>query len=500
VDIGAPQIITDLQPTNLSAYVGDAVTYSVTVSGSTPIHFQWFKNDVAVNDATNASFTFPALSGTNSYYVSITNAFSFNQLGGPTLSSTGFVAGVAVPTLNPANYTYHAQIGFPGYNRGETLKDFPVLVKFGTNISGFSYSQLAPDGGDLRFTDASGTREIPHEIDEWNPNGTSSVWVQVPRLSGTTNSIRAYWGNPSETTPLAWSTNGGVWVPASFENLPAYQVVYHLKEAAFPFADASQQHPATNGVVPIPTNGIVGTAGSFGGTSWLDAGTNDVGDLFTLSAWVNIPPGTANIQTLWANAAGGFAMPGFSLFINTYQNTDQKIDFSTGNGVAGNESVSPANTVPFDGWHQVSVAVNRTNGTAQFYLDGTSAGSTTSVVKDFQTLSDLNLGQFTNGSFGLHGAIDEARIQSGVSSTNWVWASWMTVAQNSAFEAYSAVNSSIVTISVQHSGNDIIVLWPQGTLQSSINVVGPYTDVLGATSPYTNTVSGGQLFYRVRVP
>lgn len=499
IDVGPPEITVDLQPTNITAYVGDPITYSVIASGSTPMAFQWYKDGVAVSNATNSTYTFPALLGTNTYYVSITNADSYSQLGGPTYSSTGTVAGVSVPTLNPANYTYNTKITFSGYTHAETLRDFPVLVQLGTNISGFSYSQLAPDGGDLRFTDASGTREIPHEIDEWNPGGTSTVWVQVPQLSAT-NFIRMYWGNPAETTPLAWSTNGGVWLPAAFENLPGYQVVYHLKEAAFPFVDSTLQHPATNGVAPVPAPGVVGTAANFGGVSWLDVGTNDLGDMFTFSTWVNITVGTTDIQALWANHHGGFGTDGVALFVDSYQTADQVIDLSSGNGTAGNESKSPVGTVPFGSWHLITASVNRTNGTAQYYLDGNQVGSTTAVVKNFQTTNDLNLGEFTDGYAMAHALIDEARIQSGVNSPDWVWASWATVAQNSTFANYAAVNSSIVTITFQVTGNQLTLTWPKGTLQSATQINGPYTDVIGATSPYPINTTGAQQFYRVRVP
>jgi len=49
-------------------------------------------------------------------------------------------------------------------------------------------------------------------------------------------------------------------------------------------------------------------------------------------------------------------------------------------------------------------------------------------------------------------------------------------------------------------GDDFIVSWPGPFgLQSSTNVVGPYLDVVGATSPYTNNLpSSPQRFFRLR--
>jgi hypothetical protein len=82
------------------------------------------------------------------------------------------------------------------------------------------------------------------------------------------------------------------------------------------------------------------------------------------------------------NKAGGFSVPGFALYVNTYQLTDQKIDFATGDGNGGNESTTGAGTVPFGSWHLMSAAVNRTNHTAQFYLDGSNVGSSSGILSD----------------------------------------------------------------------------------------------------------------------
>ena len=110
------------------------------------------------------------------------------------------------------------------------------------------------------------------------------------------------------------------------------------------------------------------TAGNFGGVSWLDVGTNDLGNMFTFSSWVNIPVGTTDIQTLWANHHGGYGTDGVALFVDSYQTADQVIDLSSGDGTLGNESKSPPGTVPFGSWHLITASVNRTNGTAQYYL------------------------------------------------------------------------------------------------------------------------------------
>jgi hypothetical protein len=55
-----------------------------------------------------------------------------------------------------------------------------------------------------------------------------------------------------------------------------------------------------------------------------------------------------------------------------------------------------------------------------------------------------------------------------------------------------------VTLSIARFGGSVVLNWPNGTLQQSTNIAGIYSDVIGATSPYTNSISGPQRFFRVK--
>jgi hypothetical protein len=55
------------------------------------------------------------------------------------------------------------------------------------------------------------------------------------------------------------------------------------------------------------------------------------------------------------------------------------------------------------------------------------------------------------------------------------------------------------TMSVSRSGGDIVVTYT-GVLQSSTVVTGPYTDVGGATSPYSTPATGPEMYFRARSP
>ena len=46
--------------------------------------------------------------------------------------------------------------------------------------------------------------------------------------------------------------------------------------------------------------------------------------------------------------------------------------------------------------------------------------------------------------------------------------------------------------------NKLVISWPTGTLLSSHTLTGTYTAVPGATSPYTNTISTTNTFFKVQ--
>ena len=501
-----PQIIADVTPTNVVLYATEPTTLSVTVSGSSPLHYQWYQNGVPVSGATNTAYTFPAMQGTNTYYVTVTNAYNVDN---PLVSSTATVVGLPSITLAPTDYTDNIKITFAGYNRGETLSDFPVLVRLSTNIPGFNYSHFAdPAGGDLRFTDSGGTRVIPYEIDQWNANGESTVWVQVPTLSGTNDSIRAYWGNPAAVTSPDYATNGAVWVSQSLQSLPPYDVVYHLEQNGFPYLDSTLQYPAASGIAPEPTNGIVGDGGSFTRLSYLNAGSVNLGNAFTLSAWVNVSSSVSDIQCIWANGPGVSGSSEIFFYVNDYKTSDGALVLASGNGSTGQNLVAPAGSVSLNQWHLVTASVDRADGVAQLYVDGNRVASG-AVRNDFSTNSVVDLGQDTGNTFAFLGSLDESRIHSGLESSNWVWASWMTVAQTASLESYSTVVSTVpppppspMTVQIQFSGGNLNLSGTGGSANATYYVVGSTNLALPMaqwTVLSTNQFDGGGSF-SVEVP
>ena len=175
--------------------------------------------------------------------------------------------------------------------QGVSLTDFPALVRLSTAIDGFSYSDFQQqNGADLAFLDTRGN-VLAHEIDTWDPEGESLVWVKIPAFSRSTRIYMVY-GNSSYSSSVAatdtWSDFTGVW---------------HMREASGTVADATGHGlTATPSGVRAEYNigiggGVVGMArqnggnGTFGERAYLSVPSYDtynLGDTFTASGFFRV--------------------------------------------------------------------------------------------------------------------------------------------------------------------------------------------------------------------
>ena len=134
-----------------------------------------------------------------------------------------FISGPAIPeewgeiVADDNVFDYGVEWTVGGYSKASTLKNVPVLLRISEGeISGFSYSDCLEGGADLAFSSESDfSNRLPFEIDEWNTDDTSLVWVKVPVLSGTETKIYMRYGRrqPSWKLPASdvWGDYIGVW-------------------------------------------------------------------------------------------------------------------------------------------------------------------------------------------------------------------------------------------------------------------------------------------------
>ncbi len=334
--------------------------------------------------------------------------------------------------------------------------------------------------------------------------GESQVWVQVPFLSPTNDFITACWGNAGDCGMLACNTNGATWTDLNHST--SFVLVYHLGQSGLPFTDSTLKYPANAGVAPSLGTGIVGPGSAFNGSSqFLDSGLVQLSKDFTLSAWVNIAPGANSEQTLWCNKQGGWNTAGFDLYVNSYQTNDGKIYFDTADGVGGNVAArTVAHAVGFGAWHLVTGTMEGTNGEVHVYVDGTDVTINTGVDTAFPVTNYVRLGALLTGTPGasgglcFNGTMDEARIENGVRTLGWVWASWATVASKT-FATYGPIVLAAVTLNYQTLGSQLVLTWPNGILQAAPSPVGPFTNVANASRSYTVPASAINQFFRVKV-
>lgn len=346
---------------------------------------------------------------------------------------------------------YAMEIRFDGYTEAETLTDFPVLVRLGTQIAGFSYGQfVAPDGSDLRFHDADRS-ELRYEVEKWDPLGESLVWVRVPRLAAGTR-IWAAWGLPAHVERPAYVTSGETW-------RNGFAGVYHLGEGGSERSDSTGflRHGTLVGG-PVLAVGVAGSATSFDGSG--DAvdlpanfGVFNGASAATVECWFYAravaPDSTWQTSPLLFQARGeaqwmitfGDSLPGNTLAARTNQG-----------GWASPASASGVSTLR---WTHCAVTYSPSGtGNWKIYLDGSLAGSGTraGMVTAETALKNLVGGSNEAGtSRWFNGLIDEFRISTSARSAAWVRASWASVAPGGAFASYQPVEQTTRELSVSAS-------------------------------------------------
>jgi hypothetical protein len=137
------------------------------------------------------------------------------------------------------------------------------------------------------------------------------------------------------------------------------------------------------------------------------------------------------------------------------------------------------------------------------YLDGKLArgnrqnGTTAGAAGDLTTTNATIIGQDPTGAYLENGSADIDDLG--------VWRRALTPLEAASIYVAATVNgqsfdgtATLPPVKIESLGGDKIRLtWSVGALTSATNVTGPYTVIVGATSPLTNTVSGAK-YYRAR--
>ncbi len=164
--------------------------------------------------------------------------------------------------------------------------------------------------------------------------------------------------------------------------------------------------------------GIVGSGSlNFDGIDdYVSTPSIDVGNAFSFNTWVRVNSGSANLETIVANGAGGSQTAGFRFFVygSAHATTPGRIQFETGNGTLGAAANTAIGALPFDQWVHVALTVDRTAGTAHIYINGIDRTAGSAVRTDFPTAAPLTIGRMVTAAYFFGGGMDDFRLYSRV--------------------------------------------------------------------------------------
>ncbi len=402
------------------------------------------------------------------------------------LSAALLAGAVWGDTLDVAQFPYRVTIQFSGYASETILENFPVLVKLAEgNPVGFSYATCAADS--FRFVDTDGN-VLPHDVEAWDTEGTSLVWVSVPQL---TRSSAIFFCYGATAADLPANAPDAVWSRAG------YVGVWHMAEEKDKVADA-----AGNGLTATPKGGAVecgavegpigngrrtATSAERGYLSIPDYDAFALGATFTISAWIR------------ADSVAGY--PRIFSRKNAYtDNNGWEIELSNGSATwfsaraAGNgTTVSGSLPDVTADWRLVTFAYD--GNTLEVFGDGARVvkGNVSSVSPDNGL--PLSLGCDSDGTEAFfRGAFDEARLRRGASSAEWVAAEYANI-RESGFAVYSPVNEEVQNLVSARAGTG-------GTVQIDGGVAGDTAASAGValgtslTATVTALPADGYRFFR----
>lgn len=394
----------------------------------------------------------------------------------------------------------------------------PVLVRLSADIENFNYSDFEQaDYSDLMFTDSEGN-ELPYEVEVWNPEGESLVWVRIPSLDANTT-FDAYFGGPANSVDptQVWTGYIGVW---------------HMAEAGGNALDATGHElhgvpTGANAAGMVACEGVIGNGRvnlSGSGSAWLTVPSytayNTTPAQFTFSGWfyVKKPNGCAK-------------NPRFVSRKSKYDNKDgweiQLALDSDGKtlgprGASGTKGEAKAEDFK-NTWRYLVCVYD--GSTVYVYQDNRSYGgkAIAAATDNGKVLHIGNIGVSAKNGVGkvdendsLSGNYDEIRLFSGVMSADHVLADYLTSSMANFFDlsvssmsadvpqfampTVAANSDGTFTFSVEltSGSGDVYAIYDNGAtavtnLLAASATPGTYTDTpanLAANTTYTFTAFG----------
>ncbi|OGV64151.1 MAG: hypothetical protein A2283_04455 [Lentisphaerae bacterium RIFOXYA12_FULL_48_11] len=337
-----------------------------------------------------------------------------------------------------SNQKCRMKVSFTGYDREETLTNFPILIVLNNSIDSFNYSSFLDlaGGSDLRFSDANQSAELNYEIEKWDTTGSSYIWVQVPSLSSSNDCIWLFWGGSSYTNPPACTTNGATWANG-------YAGIWHMNPGNTDSSVNRNDGTTVNDPADIQS-AVISGGKDFNGINYIscsNAPSLNITGSITVSAWVYWRSGKGFIAKEYQSNSG---------YAAEIDDGSGKIRWYTW-GPTTNSDMRSTSKFPTNSWHHLALVYEHENGIKNIYYDGILDSTTNASGNITQNTDPFHMGfsKLTgDGSQYLNGMLDEMRLSNITRSSNWLWACSMSQGVNSRFNTYGRVTHNAGTVIV----------------------------------------------------
>jgi len=337
--------------------------------------------------------------------------------GGGTRVDSGGGSGGGQPDAGepPAGgFAFREQLFLDNATRGQ-LNDFPLLVAL--DAARIDYAAVRADGADIEFRDADDT-PLAHEIERWDPQGTSILWVRVPQIDAASNtdSIWMYYGDPAAQVAQDAVTVWG-----------SYEEVYHLGDNGQVINDSSARNYDGTSLGTDPVAGFVGLAQNFAGAGQrVDLGNQRdfaraVAGL-TIEAWVN-PRASQNDGVVLGVARSADTVSRAELRVQANQ-TVRGSARTPDNGQG--QDVATIQTIPLNAWSWLAVVYDFGADQGTIYIDGLVAQATPGLQlaplsSDApSSVARIGANEPAQSNNFFDGFIDEVRVAPAAMPADWV--------------------------------------------------------------------------------
>jgi len=464
-------------PAPATNYAGRQVTFVVGADGTAPLSYQWYRGTTLLSGQTTDTLTFNCAYTDNNavYKVVVTNLYGVVTSAPAPLSVSTDLILVSSPLPITRN------VGSMAAFRVQVDGALPMTYKWHGNntlIPGATNETLWLSN--LQLTN-DGVAYYAQVSNPWtSTNSDTNILTVVPRA--TTVPITGYAKVVMNDGPVGYwrldepdGTAGAVDAAGSFDGAYDATGSGSFTPGAFTFGAATGiPHETDKGVVvtngarvTIPYALELNPFGPFAAEGWFKPSS---------LAWDG-----SDYRTVFSSEGNGSGGPIGWLLYQQPDNTWAWVLFAD-NWISSFLGTGAAYPIVANNWYHL---VLQYDGSLFYvYVNGSLAASEQYDIFIPNKNGAINFGWRSDNDWRpFAGTMDDVAFYNKALTPEQIQAHYMAT----------------VRLTITPAGNNVILSWPFGTLQSAPAVTGTYTNVLSVTSPHTNAVSQATKFYRVLV-